>query len=115
MVQSGYWFNILLVPPRNHYADWTAQQVLAKEWFLGCVKCALRPEEARTRESHNHYLSNPCTPTLPVCRRFIEGVREVDAGGVVIVVEVGAPPAGVGLTSVVVLGTPSGREYCTEK
>ena len=28
-------------------------QGLAKEWSLGCVKCAPRPEEARTRESRN--------------------------------------------------------------
>ena len=41
-----------------------------------------------------------------MCRGFVEGVGEVDAGGVVLVFEVGASTAGVGLAPVVVLRTP---------
>ena len=67
-------------------------------------------QDAGITQPRDHYLADPCTPILPVCGCFVEGVREIDAGGVVIVVEVGAPPAGVGLAPVVVLGTPSGRE-----
>ena len=43
---------------------------------------------------------------LPAGDGVVEGVGEVDAGSVVLVLEVGASTAGVGLAPVVVLGTP---------